>query len=80
MSDEKRPITKNETPKEVEQDVPLTKEMLIAQMQRLTERARAVGLNPIHTMARTYTNRFLGILDGLLSSLGSDDKSKKKEE
>ena len=84
--DKKTPIAKNEAPKaessrngEVEQDAPLTKEAFFAQMQRLTERARAAGLKPLHAMAQTYARRGMAILDGLLASLENDGSSKKKE-
>ncbi len=82
-SDEKQPIEENDVPKKNEdpaQDVPLTKEEFAAQMQRLTERARAAGLNPIQTMARTYANLGMAMLNGILASLENADSSKKKKE
>ena len=84
-SDDKPPIAENETPKEVEQviepaqDAHLTKETSSAQMQRLTERARAAGLSPLQVMAQTYAKRGLAILDGLLGALENANSSKKKE-
>ena len=75
-TDKKPPVAENEP----EQEVPLTQEALAAQMQRLTERARAVGLKPLRTMAQTYARRGMAMLDGLLASLESDDSSKKKRE
>ena len=80
MSDEKPPIADNEVPKEAESDAPLTTAMFSAQMQRLTERARAAGLKPLHMMAQTYARRGMAMLDGLLASLESNDSSKKKGE
>ena len=74
-TDEKRPTAENEV-----QEAPLTKEEFAAQMQRLTERARAAGLNPIQTMVKTYANLGMAMLNGILSSLESDDSSKKKAE
>ena len=68
----------NEAPKEVGQDAPLTKEEFAAQMQRLTERARAAGLNPIQTMVHTYAKRGMSIIEGLLASLENEDGPKKK--
>ncbi len=90
LPDENRTITENEVPKEVAQvsaqaiepaqDAPLTKEMFAAQMQQLTERARAAGLNPIHTMAKTYIKQGMTIIEGLLASLENEGSSKKKKE
>ena len=79
LPDEKPPIAETEAAKEDEQDAPLTKEEFATQMKRLTERARAAGLNPIRTMAQTYAKRGMAILDGLLASLEHDDSSKKKK-
>lgn len=61
------------------QDVPLTKETFIDQMHRLTERAKAAGMNPIQVMAQTYARRGMGILEGLLGSLENTDNSKTKK-
>ena len=77
MSDEKRPIAENEVPKE---DVPLTKEQFATQLQRLTERARAAGLNPLKAMAQTYARQGRAILEGILASLENEESSKKKKE
>ena len=91
--DKKRLLAKKEAPQEVEQvseqaielaqDAPITKEIFEAQVQRLIERARAAGLNPVRTLARTYAKRGLAILDGLLSALENErspaDNPKKKE-
>ena len=90
--DEKRPIAENEAPKEVEQvpvqaiesasggeDAPLTKEAFSAEMDRLAERARAAGLNPIRAMAQTYARQGLAIVEGLLVALEHKDTAKKKE-
>mgnify|MGYP001579455470 CR=1 FL=1 len=85
-TDEKTLITENTAPDgvvqgqvtEPDQDTPLTQEQFAAQMQRLAERARAAGLNPLQTMAQTYARRGMAILEGLLASLESDDSSKKK--
>ena len=46
-TDEKHPIAENEP----EQEAPLTKEEFTVQLRRLTERARAAGLHPVHAMA-----------------------------
>ena len=73
--DEKHPIAENEP----EQEAPLTKEEFTAQMQRLTERARAAGLNPIHTMAHTYAKQGMNILEGLLASLENANSTRKKK-
>lgn len=78
MTDEKRPIAKKEAPKEARQDAPLTQEMFAAQMQRLAERARKAGLNPLKTMAQTYANRGMDIIDGLLEALDTGASQKKK--
>ena len=75
----KRPVAENKAPKEVEQDIPLTKEMFSAQMQRLIERARAAGLNPIQTMAKTYVRQGMSIIEGLMASLENEDISKKSK-
>ena len=76
MSPDKHPtIAENEAQTE---DAPLTKEMFSANLQQLIERARAAGLNPIQTMAKTYVKQGMAILEGLLASLESDDNSKKK--
>lgn len=75
--DEKRPIAESEAPKE--QDAPLTQEMFAAQMQRLTERARAAGLSPIQTMLQTYAERGRTIIEGMLGAFENEDSSKKKE-
>ena len=75
-TDEKPPVAANEVLKD---DAPLTKEELAAQMQRLTERARAAGLNPLKTLIQTYTRQGRAILEGFLDSLESDDSPKKKE-
>ena len=77
MPDKKSPIAENEVPKE---DAPLTKEEFAAQMQRLTERARAAGLQPLKTLANTYLRQGMTILEGFLASLENADISKKKEE
>lgn len=81
--DEKRPIAENEAPKEVEQvseqDTPLTQEEFEAQMQRLTERAKAAGLNPIQTMLHSYASRGRAIINSLLGALENADSAKKKE-
>ncbi len=76
LPDENPPIAENEPAP----DAPLTKEEFADQMQRLTERARAAGLNPIHTMVQTYAKRGMAIVEGLLASLESDDSSKEKRE
>jgi hypothetical protein len=79
-------LVENEAPKEqvpgqaIEpQEAPLTKEMFSAQMQRLTERAKAAGLNPIQTLAKTYVKQGMVIIEALLASL-EEDRSKKKKE
>ncbi len=72
MPDEK-PTAENEV-----QDAPLTKEEFSAQMQRLTERAKAAGLNPLQTLAQTYAKRGMCIIEGLLASL-ENEAPKKKE-
>ena len=74
--DEERPIVENEVPKA---DVPLTKEEFAAQMQQLTERARAAGLNPLRAMFQTYARQGRATLEGILASLESDDSPKKKK-
>ena len=87
-ADKKRTTAEDEAPKKVEevsgqaiepvQDAPLTKEEFAAQMQQLTERAKAAGLNPIHTMAQTYVKQGMAIVEGLLASLEHETSSKKK--
>ena len=77
--DEQPPIVENETPKEVGQDTPLTQEEFEAQMQRLTERAKAAGLNPIQTMLHSYASRGRAIINSLLGALENADSAKKKE-
>ncbi len=72
--DKKRPIAEDEAP----QDAPLTQEEFEAQMQQLTERARADGLKPIKVMAKTYVKQGISILEGFLDSLEAGS-SKKKE-
>jgi len=83
--DENIPTAENAVPKEVEQviepeqDAPLTQETFADHMQLLTNRARAAGLSPIHTLVRTYAKRGRIILESILSALESADSSKKKE-
>lgn len=90
LLDEKRPIAENEAPKDVEQvseqavepaqDVPLiTKEEFAAQMQRLAERARAAGLNPIRALAQTYIKQGVVMLDSILGALENRASPRKKE-
>ena len=73
--DEKHPIAE----KGPGQEAPLTKEEFAAQMQQLTKRARAAGLNPIQTLAHTYTKQFMAIVEGLLASLENANSAKKKK-
>ena len=73
-TDEKPPIAE----KGPEQDAPLTKEEFTTSLQRLIERARAAGLHPIHTMAKTYAKQGMTILEGLLASLENANSEKKK--
>lgn len=75
--DEEHPIAENEAPKEDEMNGPLTKEQFFEQMRQLTERARAAGLNPVQTMARTYIKHGMAIIEGLLASLENVDTTKK---
>lgn len=70
MPDEKLPIAEN--------DAPLTQEEYAAELQRLTERARASGLNPIQAMAHGFLRQGMGKIEGFLASLESNDSSKKK--
>ena len=60
------------------QVVPLTKETFSAQIQRLTERAKAAGWSPLHTMVQTYVKRGMAVIEGLLTGLENEDSSKKK--
>ena len=48
-------------------------------MQRLTERAKAAGLNPIQTMLHSYASRGRAIINSLLGALENADSAKKKE-
>ena len=83
--DENIPTAENAVPKgveeviEPEQDAPLTQETFADQMQLLTNRARAAGLSPVHTLVRTYAKRGRIILESILGALESADSSKKKE-
>ena len=74
--DEKRPTAETV---ESEQDAPITQDEFEAQMQRLTERARAAGLSPVQTMLHAYAERGRIIVAGMLSALEDGDTSKKKE-
>lgn len=87
--EEDRPIAEHTVPKEAEraseqasesaQDAPLTKEQFAAQMQLLTDRARAAGLNPLHTLVQTYAKQGMTLLESLLVALEEKaDDSKKK--
>ena len=77
--DEKHPIAEKEAPKDAEEETPLTKEEFSAEMDRLAERARAAGLNPIRAMVQTYASQGRAILQGLLAGLENADNAKKKE-
>mgnify|MGYP001604108729 CR=1 FL=1 len=77
-SDKTRTLAEDEAPKEVEQDGPLTKEVFVAKVHELTERARAAGLNPLRLLVQAYRKRGTAILAGLLDSLGNEDVPKKK--
>ena len=78
-SDKTRTLAEDEAPKEVEQDDgPLTKEVFVAKVHELTERARAAGLNPLRLLVQAYRKRGTAILAGLLDSLGNEDVPKKK--
>ena len=76
--EEPRTVAENKAPKDVEQEGLLTKEAFVAQVHRLTKRARAAGLHPIQTMAKAYLKQSAAILDGLLTSLANEDIPKKK--
>jgi len=86
LPDENRSIAEEEVPKEVEQvsgqaieqDAPLSKEVFVAQVQQLVERARAAGLHPLQAMAKTYVKQGMSIIEGLLSSLENANSPKKK--
>ena len=73
LPDENHPIAEDEVPK---QNAPLSKEVLVAQMQRLTERAKAAGLSPIHTLVQTYIKQVRTIIEGLLDSLENEKSPK----
>ena len=57
--EKKRTVAEDEAPNE---DAPLTKEMLSAQIDHLIERARAAGLNPIQMLLNTYKKRGTAII------------------
>ena len=73
MSDEKPPIAENEA-----QDAPLTQEEYAAQLQQLTDRARAAGLQPLQILAHTYIRQGMTMLESFMASLESNDSPKKK--
>ena len=78
---DERPIPEHTVPQESEsaQDAPLTKEQFAAQMQLLTDRARAAGLNPLHTLVQTYAKQGMTLLESMLAALEEKaDNSKKK--
>ena len=81
MSGEERPVAETVpvVVPVVVKDAPLTKEEFAIEMNRLTERARAAGLSPLHTMAQTYLRQGMVILEGIVASLDTDDSSKKKK-
>lgn len=83
LPDEKHPIAETKAPKEVEiepaQDDPLTKAQFSAQIERLAERARRTGFNPIQAMFQSYARQGMSILDGLLVALENTDSPKKKK-
>lgn len=64
LPDEKPHIAEKEAPEE--QDAPITKEEFRAQMQRITERAKAAGLNPVQMMIQTYADQGRAIGRGML--------------
>ena len=70
MADEKPPIA----------DAPLTQEEFAAQLQRLTERARAAGLKPAQTMIQTYARKGMAMLESALDALENAESPKKKKE
>ena len=79
--DEERPIVVPVAP-----DAPLTQEQYDAQMQQLTERGRAAGLNLVQALAHTYVRQGTATLrqgvaklEDFLTSLESSDISKKKK-
>ena len=61
------------------QDAPITKEELADQMQLLSARARAAGLNPIKSLLQAYGVLGMGMLEGLLLSLENAGNPKKKK-
>ena len=91
LPDEENPIAEteaqaeSEAPAETEQAVepaeeaPLTKEVFLAQIQRLSKRAKAAGWSPLRTMAQTYVKRGMAVIEGLLVGLENEASSKKKK-
>ena len=80
----KPPIAENETPKKAEiepaqGEAPLTQEEYAIQLQRLIERGRAAGLQPLKTMAQSYGGRLMAGLERFVASLEGNDNPKKKE-
>mgnify|MGYP001585301887 CR=1 FL=1 len=54
------------------QAAPVTREELTAKLEQLSARARAAGMSPLQMMARSYAERGMKVLDGLLSALEED--------
>ena len=77
-------MAEKEVPKKTEeapglapaQDAPLTREELVAKLEQFSARARAAGISPLQMMARSYAERGMKVLDGLLSALEEDAPKK----
>ena len=57
--------------------LPETREELAAKFEQLAARARAAGISPLQALLKTYAQRGMAVLEGLLSSLESADTEKK---
>jgi hypothetical protein len=64
-------MPENEVPKKTE-----SREELVAKLEQLSARARAAGMSPIQMVGRSYLERGMRVLDGLLSALETDEPKK----
>lgn len=85
MSDNEEPEKIEQTSKppaiiaELLDDTGYTQEQFTAQMAALTERARAAGLRPFHTMLATYLKQGVSLIDKVLEGLEPVGTPKKKD-
>lgn len=76
MQPAETPPKKTRTRK-AKQDAPLTQEELEAQVQELSERAKADGLSLLKTLLKSYAQRGLAVLDSLDDSVKTKTPKRK---